>query len=209
MFCAVFMRCRMQHTALRFSSTPVEPPIFNDCSRKSSIRTLRAIVSDQFTTTPDAQDLDFQKRTAEQIYKAGQARGINPLRIERIQDEIRFDDLVHDITSSIATSLAQTWRPRARPSASSYSTRRGTRARSRGRRSQTASRPTRRRSRNGSRRRDRAGPIGSVSQSARLKNGENIALAPSIQAGIALIRSFTPSASAAILRMSRSCAFGA
>ncbi len=55
-------------------------------------------MSDQFTTTPDAQDLDFQRQTADRVYKAGQVRGINPLRIERILDEIRFDDLVHDIT---------------------------------------------------------------------------------------------------------------
>jgi hypothetical protein len=41
------------------------------------------------------------------------------------------------------------------------------------------------------------------------KNGENIALGPSIQAGIALMRSFTSSVSAAICRISRVVRVGA
>lgn len=51
-------------------------------------------MSDKFTEVPDVQDVDFQKRSVEKLYKAGVIRGINPLRIERINEEIRFDDLV-------------------------------------------------------------------------------------------------------------------
>lgn len=53
---------------------------------------------DQLTEAPDAQDIDFQRHVAERVSKAGAVRGINPLRIERIHDDVRFDDLVSDIT---------------------------------------------------------------------------------------------------------------
>jgi hypothetical protein len=53
------------------------------------------------------------------------------------------------------------------------------------------------------------GPIGNAFPSALRKKGENVALAPSIQAGLALIRGFTPSVSAAICKRSRIVRVGA
>ncbi len=63
-------------------------------------------MSDQFTFAPDIQEVDFQKRTADRIYKAGAVRGINPLRIDRIHQELRFDDLVADITGRTGSKIS-------------------------------------------------------------------------------------------------------
>ena len=63
-------------------------------------------MSDQFTQVPDVQDLDFQKRSADRLYKTGVIRGINPLRIERVHEEVRFDDLVADITGRTGDKIS-------------------------------------------------------------------------------------------------------
>ena len=44
---------------------------------------------------PDVQDVDFAKAILERVHRV---RGINPARIERIHEEVRFDDLVSDLT---------------------------------------------------------------------------------------------------------------
>ncbi len=63
-------------------------------------------MSDKFTEVPDVQDVEFQKRMADRLYKTGIIRGINPLRIERVRDEIRFDDLVADITGRTGDKIS-------------------------------------------------------------------------------------------------------
>lgn len=63
-------------------------------------------MSDKFTQAPDVQDVDFQKRLADRLYKTGAIRGINPLRIERIRDEIRFDDLIADLTGRTGDKIS-------------------------------------------------------------------------------------------------------
>jgi hypothetical protein len=47
--------------------------------------------------TPDAEDVDFQKENLATLYRAGAARGINPRRKERIEEDIRFDDLASQV----------------------------------------------------------------------------------------------------------------
>ena len=63
-------------------------------------------MSDQFTQAPDVQDVDFHRQAADRVYKAGVVRGINPLRIERIQEEVRFDDLVSDIVGRVGEFIS-------------------------------------------------------------------------------------------------------
>ncbi len=63
-------------------------------------------MSDKFIEAPDTQDVDFQKQSAEKLYRAGITRGINPRRIERIQEEIRFDDVVAQFVSSVGDKIS-------------------------------------------------------------------------------------------------------
>jgi len=56
-------------------------------------------MSDQYQQAPEVVDLEFHRSAADTFYRMGSiARGINPARIERIQTEIDFTDLVDDLT---------------------------------------------------------------------------------------------------------------
>lgn len=61
---------------------------------------------DKFTEAPDTQDVDFQRRTVDKLYRAGVIRGINPRRIERIHEEIRFDDVVAQFVPSVGDKIS-------------------------------------------------------------------------------------------------------
>src|SRR5271166_2071628 len=63
-------------------------------------------MSDKYTEAPDAQDVDFQKRTADKLYRAGVIRGINPRRIERIREDVRFDDVVAHFVRNVGDKIS-------------------------------------------------------------------------------------------------------
>lgn len=62
---------------------------------------------DQYQTAPDVVDVDFHRAAADKLYRTGGiARGINPARIDRIHEEIRFDDLVADLTGKMGDKIS-------------------------------------------------------------------------------------------------------
>jgi hypothetical protein len=63
-------------------------------------------MSDKYTEAPDVLDVDFQKRTADKLYRAGAIRGINPRRIERIREDVRFDDVVSHFVRNVGDKIS-------------------------------------------------------------------------------------------------------
>jgi len=63
-------------------------------------------MSDKYTEAPDVLDVDFQKRAADKLYRAGAIRGINPRRIERIREDIRFDDVVAQFIPRVGDKIS-------------------------------------------------------------------------------------------------------
>jgi hypothetical protein len=55
-------------------------------------------VADENLEPAEVEDVDLQKSTLNKLYQCGAARGINPKRKERIHEEVRFDDLIADLT---------------------------------------------------------------------------------------------------------------
>lgn len=55
-------------------------------------------MSDELLYSPDPVEVDFLRRTAESLYLKGAARIVNPLRWERARKDIRFEDVVFDVT---------------------------------------------------------------------------------------------------------------
>jgi hypothetical protein len=47
---------------------------------------------------PDPEDVEFSRETYAKMYYSGEAAGINPLRWDRIRNDIRFDDVVFELT---------------------------------------------------------------------------------------------------------------
>jgi hypothetical protein len=53
---------------------------------------------------PDVVDLNFEKESLHKLYLTGTSREINPKRWERVRQEIRFEDVVADLTGHSGTT---------------------------------------------------------------------------------------------------------
>lgn len=63
-------------------------------------------MSDTYQSAPDVVDTTLQQEMREKLYAAGAARGINPARKERIHENIRFDDLVAELTGRHGSKIS-------------------------------------------------------------------------------------------------------
>jgi len=55
---------------------------------------------------PEPEDIDFARETANKLYQLGDAKGINPLRWERVQDEILFSDVVEEVLGKVGSPIS-------------------------------------------------------------------------------------------------------
>jgi hypothetical protein len=55
---------------------------------------------------PDPEEVEFSRETYARMYYSGEAAGINPLRWDRARNEVRFDDVVFELTTKHATAIS-------------------------------------------------------------------------------------------------------
>jgi hypothetical protein len=63
-------------------------------------------VSEDLFVYPDPEEVEFSREQYAKMYYSGEAAGINPLRWERARDDVRFDDVVFELTKHHSNSIS-------------------------------------------------------------------------------------------------------